>query len=162
MNALRGDGKIPKYGCAAGMAIVLYFCSALPLIYIPILTLLLWAGLAPGWGKYFGVFDGSLASYNETEVKIIDKITDKIVSNSTSSYRLWCFVATSIRGLCFYPVFIALSFYDAYALLYGLGVLLMGCIYLLGGYAPAKYRVRCSEFGYGALLGLLLTLSVGN
>lgn len=166
LNALRGSGRFqyiftrPAVSLYMGCAVGMYTVS--PVIGT-IVFLGLWGGLTPGWGKYFNVMTGSLVYRDETEIKVIDQLTTLICGypQDRQHFIRWCFIAMSLRGLLFYPMFIALSFFHIYALPYGLLTTLMGVVYWSAKFAPEQCRVRYAELVYGGLLGCLIALSVG-
>ncbi len=167
LNALRGSGFIDRCACAFGMGIsVLVFSAYQNLSDLTLISLMIftgmWLGLVWGWGKYLNIFSGNLAYVNEVEVAPIDWIVTKICGKPATekAFVFWCFLAMTLRGLLFYPVFVGLSFYKLDALLYGLGCVLMGFVYFVARIAPVRWQVRTGEFLYGGLLGLLISSSV--
>lgn len=168
LNALRGGAYLSRPLCALGMGVgvatLKYLQAPLQqaLIMGAIVFIDMWLGLVLGWGKYLNIFSGDMKYVNESEVKPIDWIATKICgfpTNSTHFVR-WCFVAMTLRGVLFYPVFITLSWYNHNALCFGVGVTLMGAVYYVARIAPPNVQVRVGEVIYGALLGLLISFSV--
>lgn len=168
LNALRGGAHISRPTCAFGMGlsvfILKYFQVSLEQSIIMgfIVFLGMWFGLVLGWGKYLNILSGNMQYVHEDEIKPIDWVANTICgfSQNSDQFIRWCFVAMSLRGALFYPVFIALSYYNHNALVFGLGSILMGFVYCLARLAPIGTQVRASELMYGALLGLLISLSV--
>lgn len=155
--------------CALNMAIsivVIKMFQGTPIDHVmlvfSIIFLGMWGGLVLGWGKYLNILSGNMQYVNEKEVKPIDWLATKLYGfpKESSDFIRWCFVAFSLRGMMFYPVFIGLSFYNTKALFYGVGCILMGVIYYAAGFTPVGFQVRAGEIMYGALLGLLIALSV--
>jgi len=172
-NALRGAGVIPRAVAALGMGLVagaaackvngLSIAGSVDLFCIPVLCL--WGSFSFGWGKYFAVFTGNMATIPETEVKPIDWIVNKLlgVPKTIGELKRWSLLAMSLRGSMFYPLFAMLGLYHPIAFLYGTGTVLMGPVYGLMNYLPEKLKphsIRIAEVLYGALLGILTTFSV--
>lgn len=166
LNAIRGAGIWDRDWWLMLMAIniAVYFPLSLPhqMMLVPVIFLLLLVGFAPGWGKYFNVAYTNMAYIDEVEFKPIDWICDKILGKPATilAFKRWCFLAMSIRGMLFYPLFIFLSFINPLALLYGLGVISMGLIYWLRKFTPESYSIRVSEFTFGCFLGVLIYCSL--
>lgn len=133
------------------------------MILVPFFFLITLACFSPGWGKYFNVITGNLIYRDEGEVKAIDRLTTIICGypKDRPHFIRWCFVAMSLRGLLFYPLFIALSLFHISALFYGLFTALMGVVYWSAKFVPEQYNIRYAELVYGGLLGFLIALSVG-
>jgi hypothetical protein len=167
LNALRGSGMIDRMTCAAGMGIATLLLPNQSIDHSAIIILIafigLWIGFACGWNKYLNIFSGNMQYVNEVCVKPIDWIATKICGIPTNSgqFITWCFVAFTIRGLLFYPVFLALSLYSHHSPLWGLGSALMGCAYYTARIAPVGGQVRVGESIYGAVLGIITVLSIG-
>lgn len=181
LNALRGSGfwkndpaKLIDYLLSRPFWMVLMTCATVvyanyhhysisALIYISVVMLtFLEIGFCLGWGKYLNIAYPKMIYAAEDEVKIIDWITTKLYRQPVTEkeFSNWCFIAFFFRSMLFYPLFAALSFYNIHALYYGTAVVLMPVIYWCRHFVPAKYSVRCAEFIFGGLLGLLITLSV--
>lgn len=170
LNAMRGSGIYRRDWWIMIMAWnicwLMHFLIGLSLPHVmmlmPVIFLLLLAGFAPGWGKYFNMSYTNMAYINEVEFKPIDWICDKLLGKPTTilAFKRWCFLAMSIRGMLFYPLFIFLSFINPLALVYGLGVLSMGLIYWLRKFIPESYSIRIAEFTYGCVLGALIHVSL--
>ncbi len=167
LNALRGAGKIDRISCAFGMAFSVELIQIYEGVYLEnsIITSLIvffgmWIGLVCGWGKYLNILSGNMQYVNESEVKPIDWLTTKICGFPTSPQQFvrWCFVAMTLRGLLFYPLFLVLSLYNHQSPLWGIGCTLMGCVYYVARLAPIGYQVRTGEALYGALLGWLMLI----
>lgn len=168
-NGLRGGKRITKplypFGIAILCAILDYVLNdnlTQSLIIFIGLFLSLWIAVVPEVGKYFGIFDGDLKSYDEVGIKVIDNLTSRIISNDKNplAYKRWCLVAFTLRSTLFYLPFLLLAYYHPISAIYGLGVFSMGAIYAIGGYAPLANMVRFSEISYGALLGYLFYMSI--
>ncbi len=169
LNALRGGAHIDRMCCATGMSLVvlaLKIYQGCPLqIATMIACMVFWGmllGLVFGWGKYLNILSGNMKYVGESEVKPIDWLATKICGTPTNEKQFvqWCFVAFTFRGALFYPIFIGLSVFNAGAPIYGVGCVLMGCVYYVARIAPKQHQVRVGEFLYGGLLGLLISLSV--
>lgn len=162
LNAIRGAGVWERDWWLMLMACSICYCMPLVITHqmmlVPVVFLLLLIGFVPGWGKYFNMAYTNMAYINETECKPIDFICDKTLGKpqTEKQFKIWCFLAMSIRGVLFYPLFIFLSVFNAYSLLYGLCVFSMGVIYYLRKYTPEKYSIRCSEFAYLFILGAFI------
>lgn len=127
-----------------------------------------------GWSKYFMSFTG-VNRLMEHEVPPIDWIVNKIFGTtyattdaSTSKLLGWGTVAMCLRGILFYPMFIAIAIYikNPYGLLIGLGCTLMGIIYGATRYMPykwiqAQWQVPVAEFLFGAWISFLIQLCIG-
>ena len=117
-----------------------------------------WAALAPGWGIGFSAFHGRIKA-GEVEISWLDKIVDTIVRGAQSSpakSRKWGVWWMTLRGLFFYPAFIALSLITGqyWLLLTGLiASLSMGLVYGAMRYVHEGEAVRLAEFVFGGLIG---------
>lgn len=122
----------------------------------------LWFGFVFGWGKYLNVAFPNVKYINESEIRAIDWLADKICGKPLNKYAFsrWCFVAFTFRSLLFYPIFVILSLYNTYALFWGMGILFMPVIYWLRRFTPEVYSVRIAEFAFGGLLGFLISHAV--
>lgn len=160
LNALRGSHVIQRIICAGLMGVVAWCFTVVTIGYIVWIGMLI--GLSFGWGKYFAVFTGNMDTIKESEVKPIDRIVNYIygIPSNIRQLKIWSFIAMTIRGGLFYPLFVGLSFYNVNALLYGIGVFSMGLVYWLMNFAPEKYAVRTAKCLYGAILGGLVGISV--
>lgn len=119
-------------------------------------------GLVLGWGKYFAVFTGNIATIPESEVKPIDWLVNKLlgVPKTVIQLKWWSFLAFTLRGVLFYPMFFALAIYNPHSLLWGVGVLGMGIAFGLMNLVPEKSAATGGNLLYGGLLGALVALSL--
>lgn len=170
LNFLRGRGYLGRVVCALTMGAVVsasvYFISNYTamhsLILFGIVSVFMFLGLLSGWGKYFAVITGDMNTVTESEVKPIDWIVNKLYGYPENKKELitWSFIAMSLRGGMFYPLFAALSYYELPALLYGVGVFSMGTVYAVMRFVPERYSITIAEPLYGAVIGGLISLSV--
>lgn len=174
IDALRGSGwkkdifSRPFWAACMGTTMQFFACLALDYSIVDasiiglIVSLLMWLGLAPGWGKYFNVAYPDMKYVNEKEVKFIDDFTTKIYKQPANEreFSRWCFIAFTLRSLLFYPIFIGLSFFNPISLLVGIGVLTMPIVYWARKFVPVSISIRCAEFTHRTILGLLMCLSI--
>jgi hypothetical protein len=154
------------------------------------LGVLLWSVF--GWGRYFVSFSGYVRIYlNETEVPIIDRMTDwlfrRLYGYDLRAYLeekyiqhgnayigwsqeagvcQWGVIAMGLRGLMLYPAFIILAVFNPWSLLIGLGSGLQGVVYGGMRYLPDQYRdqwaVSIAEWLWGAVMGVMFILVLGG
>lgn len=169
LNALRGSGVIDRMTCALLMGIVaagiadFHLPNVEYVVNILFITLLgMYSGLVCSWGKYLNIFSGNMEYVDEIGVPPIDWITNKLCGKPTNpaQFMRWCFVALTLRGLLFYPVFVVLALYNQKAFIYGVGCGLMGVCYYIAKISPLRWQVRTGEFLYGGLIGGLIGLSL--
>lgn len=132
---------------AVGMAIMVAACAYLWLMF--------------GWGKYFSSFTGR-DNPNEAEIGWIDWIGYKVFpyDMDARTNRLRGLLCMSIRGLFFYPAFIAIYGITGnwWALLIGLGTALQGYVYYIQ--KEDAWAVARAEILTGLLFGSLIWLAV--
>lgn len=164
LNALRGSGRFILFN---RWSVCLYAgLIALSITHNPVQALIvsvgIFLGLLLGWGKYLNLFSGNLIYKDETEVKVIDFITDRICGKPTTShnFKRWCLVAMSLRGLLFYPLFAGLGYFHPQAFYIGAGCLLMGLSYKAASALSPQYQVRGGEFIWGGVLGSLIGMAL--
>lgn len=90
-----------------------------------------WAS-ARRWGKYFSSFTGvwSIADGIPWINSLLEKLLGKYdASWSKPKIRLYGTIGFTCIGLYYYPIFILLSYWNLWYLLYGLSVLTMGLVY---------------------------------
>lgn len=170
LNVLRGLSVLSRWTACLIMAMIVLFIATFfsyydngHLLAVSFTTAFgMLFGLSFGWGKYFAIFTGNMATIQESEVKPIDWLVNKMlgVPQTVKQLKWWSFVAFTLRGGLFYPLFIALAFYKPFALLYGLGVFSMGIAFGLMNLIPEKYAPAGGHFLYGGILGYLISLSL--
>lgn len=108
-----------------------------------------------GWGKYFDAFDG-VDNPEETEIKWIDDIGYSLVIGvGEESVRKRGLICMCLRGVYMYPMFIALAWFNPWALLIGTGCLMQGIPYYLAKYLPSE-PVKWAEMAWGLFMGLMI------
>ena len=170
LNAIRGSGvwnrdwwiMLMSINIAAAINGAASISIPHTMMLVPFIFLILLVGFVPGWGKYFNMSYTNMAYINEVEFKPIDWICNKLLGKPTTmlAFKRWCFLAMSIRGMLFYPLFIFLSFINPLALVYGFGVLSMGLIYWLRKFTPESHSIRIAEFAYLCVYGALIHTSL--
>lgn len=170
LNAMRGSGIFERDWWIMIMAwnicwLIRYQVGfSLPhiMMLMPLVYGILMLGFMPGWGKYFNVAFTNIAYINEREFKPIDWVCDIILGKPTTilAFERWCFLAMTLRGMLFYPLFVFLSLFNPMAMFYGWGVCSMGIVYWLRIFTPESYSIRIAEFAYGCVLGALIYISL--
>lgn len=156
LNALRGEGRLQRIGCAALMALLL------PGDDQQIIFGLLWLGLCFGWGKYFMVITGEDKRI-EREFYPADWLLEKL--NIDNNY-FYGGAGMAIRwAIGFFPLMLYAYWPNTmqallYAFLLGIGA---GFVYWLAGAVcrlvkQEKWAVRAGEFMAGVLLGAMVCL----
>ena len=161
LNALRGSGRLPRwlFYPLAGLAVylgtgsVLAACSAAG-------GLGLW--LASGW--HFDAVSGAYTLESPAKVRWINaaclRLLPRTPADGPARNRLRGTLWMALRGLHFYPAFLPLAWADPWALAWGLGVLLQGPCYWLGGRLSATHGVRVAEALTGLLFGTLIATAI--
>ena len=169
LNALRGGGYIDRLFCTFCMALSVFaieICQEIPIDHAMIIFAVtfvgIYVGLVCSWGQYLNILSGNMMYVKEKGTPPIDWIATKICGFPANPQQFirWCFVAFTFRGLLFYPLFVALAYYNLQALVFGWATAFMGIVYYAARLAPIGYQVRAGEIMYGALLGLLTAYSV--
>jgi len=122
-----------------------------PLLSI-VLTLAILFGYSFGWGKYFGMIDGTTFKRLEVEFLPADYVSN-YVFDRTRDHKLSSVIGMSIRWfVAFLPAFLILN-----TILMAIPLLLIGIIYLLHNKHNSWYL---TEYSTGMLLGLLISTSI--
>ena len=114
----------------------------------------LFGGLVLGWGKGFAAITGRYFK-DEKEFFPADWAGDYAFAASGNP-KFAGAVFMTVRGMLFYPLFIALAAYTGLWLPYllsGLAVLSMGLVYWLAGLCGETRAVRIAEVAYLAIIG---------
>ncbi len=165
LNRLRGSEFLKPYTSKGVISVLIgvisglftYYTDSVPVLQACISSVIVIAGVwiwaSPGWGKYFSAYDG-LDKSGEKEIGWIDYVGDKLVHGTTSSKnRIRGTLQMSLRGLYLYPMFMGLSYYNIWALLVGLAVLLQGPVYAAMRVVPNTWAVPIAEFTYFVIIG---------
>jgi len=163
LNALRGSGRLHRWAfwLLAGLATLLATGSWLAALAVTA-GLVLW--LAAGW--HFDAADGRF-SLLPPRVRWINAVCLRLLphadSDTPARNKLRGTLWMGLRGLYFYPAFAVLALSNPWAAAWGLGVLLQGPAYYLGGrLAPPRPAVRLAEALTGLLFGALVALATPN
>lgn len=117
-----------------------------------------------GWGNYFAAFHGRYSQI-ESEIPWIDRLGEKVFpfdGNRDTNLNRGAF-CMALRGLYFYPTFIALSFVTTpWALAIGLLCILQGAAYGAMRWAEEPDAVSGAEWLTGALFGALLASALAG
>lgn len=160
LNAARGAGELPRW-----LFFPLCGLAALPLGWPTAVCVILGMAVFFAAGWHFDCITGQF-TVHENKVRWITRACLWAVPPGTNPGRevrenkrrgtLWL----ALRGLHLYPLFAALAvLHGPAALLWGLGVALMGPVYYLAGVFRRDGAVRLGEYAYFWLAGILILLS---
>lgn len=177
---IRGASKVwyTSKGMAAAYAGILtgllahyYGQNPLDCGIIAVITWLgLWLGFLLGWGAFLGsTLLGWTHVVNDKVAKPFRYFADKFVPvvDTAAKARKWGAIGFTTRAVCYYPTFIALSYFNPLAALFGLLVFTKGLAYLAVGLSVPNElpwgarKTRIAEYFYPLVgWGLSLTLTI--
>lgn len=123
--------------------------SALELGAIGIAGFVIWAVWK--WGPGFMAITGFDSRGTDVFSRLTSALYPLPVVASSAQCKLWGMIYMTLRGMCLYPLFIALTFLlTPWAMVIGIGCLLQGIVYRMSS------QVLFAEWKFGSVIGATL------